>query len=191
MCILILRILYSVYLRCACQQYLSMLCVAGDGYASILASQSIYESGDPLDLALGEYVLARSPVRSSCLVGGHGNILTSVCEGPQSLATSRKHQSPLNMPGAQRWWALLCSSVPCPATRFVMDAVASHVTRGHPRPPAVSSCFLVMPCRCSMGSYGANTQLAHAVQIDQGVDGRIVDCVVTPASPLCVGTPGQ
>jgi hypothetical protein len=36
---------------------------AGDGYASILASQSIYESGDPLDLALGEYVLKRSPVR--------------------------------------------------------------------------------------------------------------------------------
>jgi 5'-nucleotidase len=66
----------------------NFIAAGGDGYASILASQSIYESGDPLDLALGEYVLARSP-------------------------------------------------------------------------------------------------------IDQGVDGRIVDCVVTPASPLCVGTPGQ
>jgi hypothetical protein len=30
-----------------------------------------------------------------------------------------------------------------------------------------------------------------SVQIDQGVDGRIVDCVVTPTSPLCNGTPGQ
>jgi hypothetical protein len=48
---------------------------AGDGYASILASQSIYESGDPLDQALGEYVLKRSPVRHSDLPSTAGHAI--------------------------------------------------------------------------------------------------------------------
>lgn len=40
----------------------------GDGYTSIAASTSIYQSGAPLDQALGEYILAAAPVSSAPLV---------------------------------------------------------------------------------------------------------------------------
>lgn len=66
----------SATLLSAHQQRLDNMpsCAAGDGYASILASQSIYQSGDPLDQALGEYVLKRSPVRIFCLARDMANL---------------------------------------------------------------------------------------------------------------------
>ena len=68
---------------------------AGDGYASILASQSIYESGDPLDLALGEYVLKRSPVRHSDLPSTTGHAIVYVIHAGSALPCSRAaHQGP-------------------------------------------------------------------------------------------------